>query len=161
MARERSEGHYVEDGAISQTVPLGPANAMRNDAPKFDTKHNRKIFAVITKAGETDNAPKKSEAAAEEKDQGVYTPDKVFENYESTSRRQARKDDYADQALWRVYGVPPLVCCKHDTKSELPVKPYLALLEEHIFRLDTCNNNRCERKRKIQSKQKKGAIIEA
>ena len=54
-AKELSEGRYVEDGAISQNAPLGPANAMRNIEPKFDADHKRKIFAVLTKDGDTRN----------------------------------------------------------------------------------------------------------
>ncbi|NEZ65382.1 hypothetical protein D0962_21850 [Leptolyngbyaceae cyanobacterium CCMR0082] len=104
-AKERSEGRYVEDGAISLTVPLGPVNAMRNDAPKFDVKHNRKIFAVITKEGETRYVPRQGEATAEERAQGGYIPDDVVDKHESQRRRTALKDDSADRALRRAQQV--------------------------------------------------------
>ncbi|MDV3348293.1 hypothetical protein QGP82_06300 [Leptothoe sp. LEGE 181152] len=100
-AKELSEGRYVEDGAISQTVPLGPANAMRNDAPRFDIKHNRKIFAVITKEGETRYVPRKSEATDEEREQGLYISDDVVDEHQSNLHRTAIKEIEADRGLRR------------------------------------------------------------
>ncbi|MBE7383699.1 MAG: hypothetical protein F6J95_020050 [Leptolyngbya sp. SIO1E4] len=100
-AKELSEGRYVEDEALSQNAPLGPANAMSNAAPKFDAENNRKIFAVITKEGDTRYLPQKSEATSQEKTQGLFIPDDVVDAHESKRRRTALKDGSADQALRR------------------------------------------------------------
>ncbi len=64
----------MEDEAISRNAPLGPANAMRNAAPEYDAKNNRKIFAVITKEGETSYLPRESEATKPEKGKGLFIP---------------------------------------------------------------------------------------
>ncbi|MGD1804799.1 hypothetical protein ACP6PL_05065 [Dapis sp. BLCC M126] len=100
-AKEFSEGLYVEDEAISQNAPLGPANAMSNIAPKFDSQKNRKIFAVITKDGETRYLPRESEATSQERVTGLYIPDDVVDDHESKRRRTAIKDDSAAQGLRR------------------------------------------------------------
>lgn len=68
-AKELSEGRYVEDEAISQNAPLGAANAMRNVALEYDAKNLRKMFAVITKEGETTSyLPRESEATKQDND---------------------------------------------------------------------------------------------
>ena len=91
----------MEDEAISQNAPLGPANAMRNIEPKADADKNRKIFAAYTKEGETRYLPRESEATSQEKAQGLFIPDDVVEEHESKRRRTAIKEDSADQALRR------------------------------------------------------------
>ncbi|NEO78819.1 hypothetical protein [Moorena sp. SIO4G3] len=100
-AKELSEGQYVPDVWISQNAPLGPGNAMTNAAPKFDIDNNRKIFAVITKDGNTTYLPRKSKATSEEKAQGLFIPDDVVEEHESKRRRTALRDDSADIAQRR------------------------------------------------------------
>ncbi|NEQ35260.1 MAG: hypothetical protein F6K40_02640 [Okeania sp. SIO3I5] len=100
-AKEFSEGRYVEDEAISQNAPLGPANAMSNVAPEYDAKNKRKMFAVITKEGDTSYLPRKSKATKEEKDQGLYIPDDVVDDHESKRRRTALLENTADLALRR------------------------------------------------------------
>ena len=100
-AKELSEGQYVEEEWISENAPLGPANAMSNAAPKFDAEHKRKIFAVITKDGDTNYLPRKSEATTQEKAQGLYIPDDVVETHESKRRLTALMDDSADRGLRR------------------------------------------------------------
>ncbi|MDJ0595619.1 MAG: hypothetical protein QNJ72_37490 [Pleurocapsa sp. MO_226.B13] len=108
-AKELSEGRYVEDEAISQTAPLGPANAMSNAAPEFDAEHKRKIFAVITKDGDTSYLPRKSEATTQEKAEGVFIPDGVVDAHESKRRRTALKDSSADRGLRRTQRAARLV----------------------------------------------------
>ena len=100
-AKELSEGRYVEDEAISQTAPLGPANAMSNATPKFDVKNNRKIFAAIAKEGDTQYLPRESEATSQEKAQGLFVPDEVVDAHERKRRRTALNDSSADWGLRR------------------------------------------------------------
>ncbi|MEM9483888.1 MAG: hypothetical protein AAGA83_09385 [Cyanobacteria bacterium P01_F01_bin.116] len=100
-AKELSEGQYVEDEAISQNAPLGPVNAMSNAAPKFDAENKRKIFAVITKVGDTQYLPRESEATSQEKAEGLFIPDKVVDAHESKRHRTVSRDNSADHALRR------------------------------------------------------------
>ncbi len=119
-AKELSEGRYVEDEAISQNAPLGPANAMGNIEPKFDADNNRKIFAVLTKDGNRGYLPRESEATSQEKAQGLFIPDDVVEEHESKRRRTALKEDFAAQALRRSQRAAKLVGGDSSTTRALP-----------------------------------------
>lgn len=99
-ALELSQGHYVEDRAISAKAPLGVENALGNLPPRYDIGRGRKVYAVKAKEGDL-YLPRESEATGLERAQGRFIPDEAVDQHERQRRRPGRQDNAAAQAQRR------------------------------------------------------------